>query len=319
MNAVSTVGRGHGNVHVCSVKLCGLRCEEDMDAALEAGADAVGMVVDVPGARRSISPAHAAGLVKHLRLHAGELHRKPPKTVGVFVDEPIERVVDIAREARLDAVQLHGREDEDYVMRLRSRLEHGDASVWSVGIVQAFQVHDTSDVNRARGGAADLVLLDAGAGAGVAFDWALARDFGRPFILAGGLNPGNVAEAVHAVRPLAVDMSSGVETDGVKDPSKMRAAVAAVRAACPCVVDTGVGVGADGINDPHTMRFVGAEIVSVAVGAAESTVSSAPSASTAPSVPVASHAPTVSSTPETALISDRRSPIKTKSPPDCIP
>jgi phosphoribosylanthranilate isomerase len=143
-------------------------------------------------------------------------------TVGVSVDLPRD-IVCLNGGQRVDIVQLHGHEDADYIASVRECIPGG--------IIQAFRIRERSDVERALASAADMVLLDAGQGCGQTFDWSLVDGFGekRPFILAGGLTPGNVADAIRTLRPWGVDMSSGVETARAKDPTKMAAAVAAVR------------------------------------------------------------------------------------------
>lgn len=234
-NAVSAGGTADTDTaNGCKVKLCGLRREQDVDAALAAGADAVGFIIDVPQSHRSISVERAAGLVKYMKTRSGKTGVKLPDAVGVFVDEPTERVAAIANDADLDVIQLHGHEDESYLAELRGLAD--------VPIMQAFKIRAESDVDRARQSSADLVLLDAGAGDGKTFDWSLVRDVNRPFLLAGGLNAGNVTEAIRAVHPFGVDISSGTETNGVKDPHKMRAVVEVVRAAA----DGAEGGGAHG-------------------------------------------------------------------------
>ena len=143
--------------------------------------------------------------------------------VGVFVDYPLDALVDLVKQGAVDLVQLHGAETNAYIEELRQRT--------GVGIIQAFRVREPADVQRAEASLADMVLLDNGQGTGQQFDWDLVSVVHRPFMLAGGLGPENVAEAVEEVRPWGVDMSSGVETDKLKDPEKMVAAVEAVRAA----------------------------------------------------------------------------------------
>ncbi|MDF7640247.1 phosphoribosylanthranilate isomerase [Bifidobacterium sp. ESL0784] len=216
------------------VKLCGLKREQDMDAALAAGSDAVGFIIDFPKSHRSISPERVAELVKYMKAQARETGANPPAAVGVFVDQPAQRVAVIARDADLDVIQLHGHENEDYLSELREQV--------TLPIMQAFKVREALDVAEALESSADMVLLDAGAGDGKTFDWSLVRDVNRPFMLAGGLNPGNVAEAIRATHPFGVDMSSGVETDHLKDPGKMFAAVKAVR-------DVSNNAEAGGTND----------------------------------------------------------------------
>ena len=230
-----------------TVKLCGLTCEADVEAALGAGADLLGFVADVPRSRRSLAPHRLLELCAYARVQAEKravdnagavdscaadlpaacaqprLAPHPPWSVAVCVDMPPARLAELlCTPDGPDMVQLHGREDALYIAELRSRLT---AAGVDAGIIQAFRVHDEGDIAQANASAADLVLLDAGAGCGEAFDWGLARLCTRPFFLAGGLGPGNLARAVAQVRPWGVDMSSGIETNGMKDPSKMRAAV----------------------------------------------------------------------------------------------
>lgn len=199
--------------HAVRVKLCGLSRPEDVAAANAVQPDYVGFVVDFPRSRRNVAacdlPVLSAEVDKGIRR------------VGVFVDEPIEVVAQLYNQGAIDMAQLHGHEDEKYIEALRKRCD--------VPIIQAFRVRSEQDVVRAEASTADLVLLDNGQGTGEAFDWSLVSGVRRPFILAGGLGPLNVADAIAAVRPWGVDMSSGIETDGLKDPKKMAAAVAAIR------------------------------------------------------------------------------------------
>ncbi len=201
------------------VKLCGMFREADVQAVAEAQPDLCGFIVDFPKSHRSVTPAQLAGLCDRL------LECEPAGVsiwrVGVFVDEPMEQLVHIVESGCIDLVQLHGNESAAYVDELRNRT--------GVGILQAFRIRSAADVAAAEASAADLVLLDNGQGTGEGFDWSLVASVGRPFMLAGGLGPENVAQAVREVRPWGVDMSSGIETEKLKDPAKMAAAVAAVR------------------------------------------------------------------------------------------
>ena len=198
----------------CRIKLCGMSRPEDVAAANACRPDLVGFIVDFPRSHRNVPVEGLSALVS-------ELAEDIP-AVGVFVDEPVDRVAE-AVAAGINAVQLHGNEDEAYLARLRGALPQGTP------VVQAFRVRAAGDVERANASSADLVLLDAGQGSGRTFDWALLAHAARPYLLAGGLGPGNVAGAVRELRPWGVDMSSGIETAGRKDPDKMAAAVAAVR------------------------------------------------------------------------------------------
>ena len=195
------------------IKLCGMFRDEDIDAINEVRPDFVGFVVDFPKSHRSVSAKRAAELAGRV---AGGIAR-----VGVFVNEPVEVVARLCRMGAVDVVQLHGSEDAKYLARLRAQV---DATV-----VQAFRIRTKDDVAVAQASEADYVLLDSGQGTGQTFDWSLPQGIQRPFVLAGGLGPSNVADAIRAAHPWAVDMSSGIETNGKKDPQKMRAAVAAVR------------------------------------------------------------------------------------------
>ena len=200
----------------CHVKLCGMFREQDIDAVNSCLPDMAGFVTSFPKSHRSVTPPQLTQLAQLVdeRIYC----------VAVSVDLPFSRVAHNARH-HVDLVQLHGSEDDLYLQGIRSRVR--------VGIIQAFRIRERPDVERALASSADMVLLDAGQGTGTRFDWSLIDGFGarRPFILAGGLTPDNVAEAVRTLHPWGVDMSSGIETDGFKDPKKMAAAVAAVRSA----------------------------------------------------------------------------------------
>ncbi len=203
------------------VKLCGMHRPEDVAAANAAGPDLVGFVVDFPRSHRSVPvavlPALTAGVAPAIAR------------VGVFVDEAPAVVAGLVASEAIDACQLHGHEDEAYLAGLRAELAR--AGVAKAPVIQAFRVRERADVERAEASSADVILLDNGQGTGERFDWSLVTHVARPFILAGGLDPTNVTEAIVVTHPLGVDMSSGVETDGIKDEIKMRAAVAAVRSA----------------------------------------------------------------------------------------
>lgn len=197
------------------IKCCGMFREEDITAVNEAKPDFCGFIVDFPKSHRNVSPERAAELAAQLDASI--------VPVGVFVDEDPKVIARMVRAGAIHAVQLHGHEDEAYITHLRTLLPEG------THIVQAFKVRSAGDVHRAEASSADLVLLDNGQGSGQSFDWSLVRHVVRPFVLAGGLTPGNVAGAIREVHPWAVDLSSGLETNGLKDPDKIKAAVAAVR------------------------------------------------------------------------------------------
>ena len=185
------------------IKLCGLTRRCDIDWANELLPDYVGFVF--AGSRRSVTDEQAAQLRNILR--------EDIPAVGVFVDEPIDHAAALVRQGVIQLVQLHGAEDEGYIRELRRAV--------SVPVIQAFSVRSSEDIQAAGRSSADFVLLDHGAGGtGQAFDWSLAAALDRPYFLAGGLHPGNAAAAAE-LRPFAVDVSSGIETEGVKDRQKM--------------------------------------------------------------------------------------------------
>ena len=193
-------------------KLCGLMRPADIAAANALRPEYIGFVF-APKSRRYLSPAQAAALKRQL---------VPGITaVGVFVNEPPGSVAALLNGGVIDAAQLHGREGEDYIAHLRTLTEKT--------IIQAFKIAMPQDVARAEQSTADYILLDSGAGSGTTFDWALLKSIRRPYFLAGGLDPQNVTQAIQALHPYAVDVSSGIEENGHKDAEKMAAFVAAVR------------------------------------------------------------------------------------------
>lgn len=195
------------------IKICGLSRRCDIGFVNRCGPDYAGFVVNVPKSRRSVTPEEARAL--------SALLSPDIMPVGVFVNERAEVVASMLNDGIIFAAQLHGSEDEDYIGDLRRR---------TGGIlIQAFSVASPSDMERAAASPADYVLLDSGGGTGRTFDWRLIKGFKRPYFLAGGLGADNLPAALAELRPFAVDMSSGVETGGVKDPAKIEAAVAAVR------------------------------------------------------------------------------------------
>lgn len=201
-------------------KLCGLRRMEDIRYVNEFRPDYVGFVF--AQSRRQVTPAQAAALRKALAASI--------QAAGVFVNETPETVARIARDVSLNAVQLHGDEDAAYIARLRTLLPPG------TGLWKAVRVQKESDLLLSQRYGADLVLFDAFSkdaygGTGKTADWSL---FGRvspprPFFLAGGLHAGNLREAALQVRPDGVDLSGGIETNGVKDREKIKQILSIIR------------------------------------------------------------------------------------------
>jgi phosphoribosylanthranilate isomerase len=199
------------------VKICGITSEEDALLAVAMGADAVGFIF--APSPRMVSPNAAAMIARRL----------PPEvlTVGVFRDELPQRVVDIVHQSGLRAAQLHGHE---------SREDTGYVSVRVPLVIKAFAAGDAR-LSRAEEYGASIIMIDSPSpGSGKVFDWRLAEGAPRAqrVVLAGGLDPDNVADAIKVVRPWGVDVASGVESSlGRKDPLLMKSFIAAARAAAP--------------------------------------------------------------------------------------
>lgn len=196
------------------IKICGLRRPEDIAYVNEAKPDFAGFIIDVPKSRRNVPREKVRELTA---LLSPEI-----LPVGVFVNAPMETILSLVTDGTLKAVQLHGQESQSYLEELKKQV--------AVPLIRAFSIRSPEDLTEAEKSPADFVLLDNGAGGtGAAFDWSLFTSFDRPFFLAGGLRPDNITKAISRFHPYALDLSSGVETDGYKDKEKIIAAVAAVR------------------------------------------------------------------------------------------
>ena len=196
------------------LKFCGMRREADILAANACLPDYIGFVF-AAGARRAVSPETARKL-------RGALDSRI-RVVGVFVDQSPAYIAELAAMVPLDVIQLHGSESEVMVEEIRRRT---GKPVW-----RAFQVTAPAVLTAAAATGADGILLDSGKGSGKTFAWEWLRDFSRPYMLAGGLDIENVGEAIKTFSPRGVDVSSALETDGQKDPEKMRTFAEAVRRA----------------------------------------------------------------------------------------
>lgn len=154
------------------------------------------------------------------------IHQESIKIVGVFVNETVENLLKIAEEVKLDVIQLHGDEDEAFIQSLKERT---NVEVW-----KAVQIRSAADAKAWIDSSADMLLFDAyhkdeRGGTGEVFDWSSLDEFERPFMLAGGIDSTNVARAIRTVRPYGIDISSGIETEGVKDDEKIKAFTNIVR------------------------------------------------------------------------------------------
>lgn len=194
------------------IKFCGLSRLCDIEAANELKPDYIGFVF-VSKSRRYVTYEKASELKSRLSPEI--------QAVGVFVNEHPQAVANLMQNDIIDIAQLHGDEDEDYITQLRLLTDKP--------IIKAFRIKTANDIKTAKQSTADYILLDSGAGTGTVFDWDLVKSIRRPYFLAGGLDVCNVVDAVKELHPFAVDVSSGIEANGVKDKTKIAAFVAAVR------------------------------------------------------------------------------------------
>ena len=218
------------------VKICGITREDDALLAVAMGADAVGFTF--APSKRQIAPMLARDIVRRL----------PPEilTVGVFRDEAASRVVEIVNSAGLRGAQLHGHESAETTRWIRERVPF---------VIKAFAAGDPN-LDHAASYGADAILIDSPRpGSGEVFDWTLAegRPDGLKVILAGGLTPGNVADAVRRVQPWGVDVATGVEAErgepGQKDAHKVRGFIEAARSAAVPEAEFGPDPGSGGPFD----------------------------------------------------------------------
>ena len=223
------------------IKMCGISKVETIPAIVDAKPDYMGLVF--APSKRQVTVEQAKTLVEELHKQyvkiygvvevpmnaetaqdSKEFVQENPnfeniKTVGVFVNETIENLLKIAEEVKLDVIQLHGDEDESFIQILK---EQSNVEVW-----KAIQVRSAADAEKWIDSSADMLLFDAyhkdeRGGTGEVFDWSSLDEFERPFMLAGGIDSTNVARAIRTVRPYGLDISSGIETNGVKDNEKMK-------------------------------------------------------------------------------------------------
>ncbi|MBR5650060.1 MAG: tryptophan synthase subunit beta [Pseudobutyrivibrio sp.] len=194
-----------------AIKLCGLTREEDIKKANEVKPEYVGFVF-YEKSRRKVSKDQA----KKFR----EMLNPEIKTVGVFVDANPVEIEDLFQEKIIDVAQLHGHEDEEYIKELQDK---------SIPVIKMFKGDSPEELLKAEKSSADMIMFDAGKGEGNTLNWNLLTYVERPFILAGGLNQENVAEAIKTTNPYAVDVSTGIETDKLKDGQKIKEFVNAVR------------------------------------------------------------------------------------------
>ena len=220
------------------IKMCGISKIETIPAIVDAKPDYMGLVfapskrqVTVDQAKTLVEELHKQYVNRYNRdaeqySNQTLIHQEFIKTVGIFVNETLDNLVTIATEVNLDAVQLHGDEDEAFIQSLKERT---NVEVW-----KAVQIRSAADAEAWIDSSADMLLFDAyhkdeRGGTGEVFDWSSLDEFERPFMLAGGIDSTNVARAIRTVRPYGIDISSGIETEGVKDNEKIKAFTNIVR------------------------------------------------------------------------------------------
>ncbi|NLO98119.1 MAG: phosphoribosylanthranilate isomerase [Peptococcaceae bacterium] len=201
---------------MAKIKICGLRREQDIEAVNAALPDYIGFVF--ARSKRQIDEQQAERLKAKLNPAI--------KAVGVFVNADPERIINLCHSQVIDLIQLHGDEDEDYLKRLRSRVANK--------IIKAVRVKEAQDIMKALDFPCDYLLFDAFregeyGGSGRTFDWSLLPQIPKPYFLAGGINADNIAQALTEHDPYGLDVSSGAETNGWKDPKKIWDIVARVR------------------------------------------------------------------------------------------
>ena len=200
-------------ITVAKIKICGLYRDEDIAAINELHPDYCGFIVEFPKSHRSLSREEVRRL--------SSLVTDGIKKVGVFVDADVSLVTSLLSDGTIDIAQLHGNEDEAVILKIKE----------STGkpVIKSFIINGKSDVAAAEASPADYVLLDKGQGCGESFDWSIVSDMKREYFLAGGLNASNLSDAIERLAPFAVDISSGVETNRVKDKAKIAEVIRIVR------------------------------------------------------------------------------------------
>ena len=194
------------------IKLCGLRKVEEIKIVNQWKPYMIGFVF-ARESKRYVDSETAALLKRNLDPAI--------RAVGVFVNEDADKIVSLLESGVIDLAQLHGNEDASYLKKLREKTKKP--------LIQAVRAVDRMVLKAAEQSTADYIMADSGAGTGKTFDWKILSEIRRPYFLAGGLDEKNVGVAIKELHPFAVDVSSGIETDGKKDPEKIEAFIRAVR------------------------------------------------------------------------------------------
>ena len=198
--------------NIPKIKICGISRHIDIEYVNELKPDYIGFIF--AKSRRRISPELALTLREKLNPEI--------KSVGVFVDETVDTIVNLTKSGIIDIIQLHGNEDNDYIHSIREQTDKP--------IIKAAVIEHPHELEKHLNLTADYLLFDSkGGGTGKPFDWDLIKEVKQPFFLAGGLNCDNIKTAIEKTTPFAVDVSSGVEVDGVKDYDRIKAFIGEIR------------------------------------------------------------------------------------------
>jgi len=199
------------------IKICGLSRQKDIETVNEYLPDYIGFVF-AQGSRRQVDEETARNLKADLNPSI--------KAVGVFVNEAPERIIRLCKSNIIDIVQLHGDEGEEYMKALKYHIPNQ--------IIKAVRVRNTEDILHAIDLSCDFLLLDTYreneyGGSGKTFDWSMISDISKPYFLAGGIHSDNVLQVINSYHPYCIDVSSGVETNGVKDAIKIKDIITKIR------------------------------------------------------------------------------------------
>lgn len=201
---------------MAKIKICGLRRQKDIEIVNRYKPDYIGFVF--AESKRQVNDMEALELKSELSPEI--------KAVGVFVNDDINHIAELVKNSVIDIVQLHGDEDEEYIKNLKSKI--------SVPLIKAVRVRAYADIKEKAEYPVEYLLLDsyskdAYGGTGENFDISLIENMKRPYFLAGGVNEENISDIIKKANPFCIDLSSGVETDGFKDETKIKNVIDIVR------------------------------------------------------------------------------------------
>lgn len=187
------------------IKLCGIRRKEDIEIINKTDISYIGFIF-YKNSFRYIDINKAKSLKKLLNPKI--------KVCGVFVNEDMEKILNIVKNNIIDIIQLHGNEDNNYIEKLKEKSKKK--------IIKAFEINNERDIEKALNSKADFIMFDAGKGSGKTFDWNLIKGVQRNYFLAGGINLENINKAFNIIKPYAIDLSSSIESNGFKDENKIK-------------------------------------------------------------------------------------------------